>query len=98
MTTARGIVENGLPAKTIQLRHFWIFLVKNSVEDSSINTLNNQKIKSLTPLFVFFQKKKMIEFSVFPLSGGYAPLKSWRKQREREYTNSLNPSLYASVI
>ena len=50
LTTARSLVGNGLPAKTTQLCLFWIFLLQNYIEASSINTLNNKK-KSLISLF-----------------------------------------------
>ena len=43
LTTPRGLAENGLPAKTTQLRHFLIFLLQNYLKASLINTLNNQK-------------------------------------------------------
>ena len=52
LTTAGGLAENGLSEKTTKLRHFWIFLLKNYMEASSINTLSNHRIKWLISLFV----------------------------------------------
>ena len=70
---AWGFAENGISAKTTWRRHYWIFLLLNHMEASSINSLNNQK-KNRWYLYSFSQKK-IIEFLSFfclwdaPLNG-----------------------------